>query len=326
MPEISYPTQNIHLPPHRASISTLQAISLIGSGVIFLSALLLLTDLLFNLHLFTQELVTIPTILAFLASSAVIFLYKKNRKFRLLGVVPMIIGLLTLLSYTLPLPFLTFLSAGSVNTGLFFVLIGLALFATILRIPHRYHFRQLAVSLVLSISLFGFLDNMYHFIVTGSITGGIATLLDSLLFFILSLSIIFMKPDRGFIGLFTTESRSSQLARMSFYYFITMPPLLGFLLLFGENLSILTPSGRLALLVVLVMLISIFVTWLNVRFLYRSEVEHFLMKEALRINNISLEMSATDLSSKVNELEKAKTEVTKKFDNQQSLVDIMDSS
>ena len=48
------------------------------------------------------------------------------------------------------------------------------------------------------------------------------------------------------------------------------------------------------------------------------------MKEALRVNNISLELSAKDLSAKLVELEQAKQAVADKLNHQQTLTDLVD--
>lgn len=326
MPEISYPTQNIHLLPNRSSIRSAHTISFIGTLFVLLSAVVLLICRFFNFNFWDASLTNVPIIVGFITTSAAILLSKKNTKFQLLGMVPISLGLVTMLNTFLQISLLSILSAGALKTGMLFVIIGLSLIISILKIPHRYHFMQIIIMAAVVISLFSFLEMLYHFILLGTFSEGQAGPFGPLLFFILSQSIIFMKSDRGFIGLFNTDSRSSQLARMSIRYFIAMPPLLGLLLLLGENLHILNASSRLALLVVMVIVLSIALSWINVRSLYSSEVEHFLMREALRVNNISLELNATDLSTQITQLEKAKQDVAKKLENQQTLVDIMDSS
>ncbi len=318
MPVSSYPTTNLHLPSNKTAIRVARFISLIGGDVLSFAAIVIFFDWVMGLNTFGESLANIPVILALITSSVAIFFYKKNNKFQLLGLPLILIGVVII-----TVPF-SDNSASFVKNGIVFLLIGLSLMASILKIPHRYHFMQIIALGLLVISLFTFLVSIYNFVASGTDLG--VSFWESIIFFTLCQSIIFIKPDRGFVGLFMTESRSGQLARMSLLYFLTLPLCLGFIFLIMDKINLFDVNARLAFLVAVTILFSIIIIWMNVRILYSSEVEHFVMREALRINNISLEMNATDLSTKMVELEQAKQEVTKKFDNQQSLVDLMDQS
>jgi hypothetical protein len=238
-----------------------------------------------------------------------------------------IIGGITVIDhYFTGIGILGYLSAVNFKSGVFFLLIGLSFVLNAIKIPHRYHYAQLLVLIALAISLFGFLEIIYQFIAPGTvIIDGQNTFPATLLFFILCQSVILSKPDRGFIGLFTTDSLSSQLARLSLIYFAVLPPLLSILFLLFAKTGLFDPSGRLALLIVLLILMSVVITWINVKLLYPSEVEHYLMKEALRVNNISLELNAKDLSTKLIQLEQAEHVLKSKLNNQQTLTDLVDT-
>jgi hypothetical protein len=326
MADLSYPAQNIHLPPHPPSLHAVQLVSHLGAGITLLAALLLIYDMLSGSKLFPM-LSNMPTIIGFMASGLSIFLYRISTKFQFLGILCMIIGLTTILNENIFAGTLAIASAGTLKSGILFLIIGLSILSSILPIPHRYHFMQVIAFTAISISLFSLLESLYRYISLGYLTGDVQyAIWSSLFFFILSQSIFWMKPGRGFVGIFMCDNLSSKLSRMSLIYFTTMPPLFGFFLILSERIHFLDSSGRLALLIVIVIIICIISTWINIRLLYPSAVEHFLMKEALRVNNISLEMNASDLTTKVDELEKAKQEVTRKFNNQQTLTDIMDQS
>lgn len=324
---ISNSTQNIHLPPHYPSVAFAHFISRTGAGIILFIAGIFLCDIFLNLHLFSETVSNIPTVSGFIACASAVLLSKKNTKFRLLGLVGIGIGLATIEYFffmqNLFIPF----SAGTLKVGVWFLLLGLSLLISITKIPHRYHFMQIIALLALSLSLFSFLELIYQYVSFTKTFPIIQNqLVTSFLFFLLAQSTILLKPGRGFMGLFLIDSQSSQLARISLFYFTLMPPLLGFLLIFGEKMNILDTHGRLALMVVGVTIVSIASTWINVRLLFPSEVEHFMMKDSLEKHNLSLELNATNLSTKIMELEEAKQEVTKKLNNQETLQDIMESS
>jgi len=295
----------------------MQYVSLGGGFLLLFAAIILLFNLFFNISTLGTSLTNLPTIAALITSAVAIFFYKKSNKFQLLGFLLFCIGIFMLLTNFSK-------DANIVKNGLFFFFIGLSLIASIIKIPHRYHFMQIIALTLLLINLFTFLMNLYHFVSSETQFG--SSFWESIIFFILCQSILFIKPNRGFVGLFMTASRSSQLARMSLMYSLTLPLCLGFIFLIMEKMNFFSTEGRLAFLVIVAIFFSIVVTWMNVRLLYNSEVEHFMMKEALRINKISLELNANDLSSKVNQLEDAKKQISDKFNNQQTLVDIMNSS
>ncbi len=327
-----YPTENIHLPSHRLSIRVARRISVIGGIIIALSASiiffgwLLKIDFLFTF--FGNNLFNLPTVIALAGCSLTIFFYNSTKKTLLifLSFINLGIGLVTVLIYFFhPLSFLAIASAMNLRAGLIFVLLGYSLLISISRMHHRFHYSQLILFIALFLGLFGFLDSLYQLISTGQfISGGENSLVGSMLFFILCQSFLLAKSNRGFLGLFTTDTNSSKLARFSLIYYAILPSTLGILFLIEEKIGFLSSNGRLAFLILTLMLISVIITWINIKVLYPSEVENYLTKEALRINNITLELDTKDLSSKMDEVEKSKKDLADKLNNRDTLFDYID--
>jgi len=318
MANAAYPTQNIHLPTNHTTLMIALFVSQAGSVFILIATIILFFDWLFGMHTFGPSLTNLPVIAALIISAVAIFFYKKSNKFQLLGLALILIGLFI---------FLTSLNGQTPNlakNGIFFFFIGLSLIASILKIPHRYHFMQIITVAILTMNLYSFLAHIYELVSFKANFN--PAFWESIVFFILCQSILFIKPDRGFVGLFTSESRSAQLARMSLLYFTSLPICLGFFFLILGNLQIFDLNGRLALLVVVTILVSIIISWINIKVLYPTEVEHFVMKEALRVNNISLELDAEQLTSQVVRLEDDKQKIADKLNNEQTLSDIVGGS
>src|SRR5947207_577718 len=138
-----YPTQNIHLPPHRATLRTIRFISLSSLIVIMLIAITLLVDFLLKLHimtaLFDKSLSNLPTVIALLANSSAAYLYTKDNKSQFMGVrlltllfflglISGVIGGFTLLDLALPhLAIVPYFSAVNGKAGLIFLIVGLSI-------------------------------------------------------------------------------------------------------------------------------------------------------------------------------------------------------
>lgn len=342
MPSFRYTVHNVKLPSNKFAVIMYQAISVIGGIIILCTAVIILLAIFSNISLFAdifgKKIVNMPTVIAFTSCGAVIYFYEKKKLFHKWGIdqtslfiffgfLVFFIGLLTGIAHVLPkVSLLQYISVVDVKSGFIFSLVGLSLLITFSRMPHKFHYSQLFLLAALAISLLGFLQNMYQFVTIDKfIFNEKHSFLGSWLLLVLAQSFMFARPDRGFIGLFTTDTNSSQLARRSIFYFAMLPPILGFYILAGESIGISDAYGRLALLVVAVIIMAIGITWLNIKLLYNSEVERYVMRETLRENNISLEMHAKDLSTKVGEMEKAKKRIADKLNHQQTLADLIES-
>jgi hypothetical protein len=333
-----YPTQNIHLPPHKTAVRTAEITSLTGGALMLAVTLALFVDRIFVLNMMGyflgETLINYPTIIALLACSFVLFLYKKDNKSRLaglplqlyialLGIIVTAIGVFTVLDNVQDVGLVQYASAVDFKAGIMLLLIGFAVITTTIHLPHRYHYMQAILSITILVSLFSFLASMYHLVSNFSVAGQ-TTVWASLLFLLLCTAFMLARPNRGFVGLFTTDTHMSQLSRILLVYFALMPPLFGLLFILMEKLGFFDFYSRLALIVALFIVSSVILTWISVRLLYHSEVEHYLLKEAMRVNNISLELNAYDLSSQVDKLEQAKKAVADKLNQQQTLKDVIE--
>lgn len=333
MADLYYPTENISLPTDKSAIRNMQLISLTFASLVLCVALLLLLDLVFKLSILSQvigrELVNFPFIIAIILSSLVIFFLtaKKHPKKILIAIatMEMLLGLSTAFVYFFPeYENLRPLSIGSFELGLWFFSLGLSLLISCANILHRFHYAQTLLFALLSISFFRLLESLYQIILLATYVPDVLhTFFTTLLLFTICLGILLSKPNRGFIGIFTTDSVSGQLARLSLLYFITLPPFVGLLILVLQTLGYLDIFGSFALMAVSFMLMVIIITWVNVKFLHNAEVKHYVMKEGLRINNVTLELNTSDLATKVTDLKKSNNELLDKFKYGQSLKDIM---
>lgn len=333
MSTLDYPIENIHLPIHRKSNAIIETIALTGGIFALCSGLIILIGSLpqppFLIKIFGGNLVNVPAAIAIVTSSTAIILYKikKNSLLMLSGILLLVIGCFSILNNMLPHTTIFHLFAAiDVQVGIFFLLFGCSVILTILKIPHRFHVAQAILFPGLLFSAFELIKDFYQFILVEQMPYHThdTTILGSLVFIFLCQSLILIKPNRGFITLFTTDTSSSLLARLTLIYFIVLPPILGLLVLVGGKLGFLSENERLALLVVSMTTVSVIIAWINVKLLYPAEVQYYLTKEALRVNNISLKLNAEDLSTKVNQLEKTKQEIAGKLDNQHRLIDAVD--
>lgn len=80
-----------------------------------------------------------------------------------------------------------------------------------------------------------------------------------------------------------------------------------------------------AIIVVLFMVLSAFLAWLNLKLLYQHELEHFVMQEELRIHNINLQLSNEDLAAKMQELETTRKQYASKLTYQDNFRDLAET-
>ena len=76
-----------------------------------------------------------------------------------------------------------------------------------------------------------------------------------------------------------------------------------------------------AVLIVLLIVCTIIFTWVNIRLLYRFELERFVMKEELRVHNIDLKLGNEELVGKMTELQEKTKDYADKLSNQEKYKD-----
>ena len=77
--------------------------------------------------------------------------------------------------------------------------------------------------------------------------------------------------------------------------------------------------------VVLYIALSTILAWLNLKLLYRHELEHFVMQEELRVHNIHLKLSAEDMAAQVQQLESTSQQYVSKLNYQDNFRDLAES-
>lgn len=310
-------TQNISevfLPSNLHAIKNLKLLSLLsGFLTIILSALLAY----FNL-------IDLYIALACVSGSALICFHLLRKPGKILTLPQKIAGLIV---STLICGF----ASGHVINSSFKDLYSLPLFCLVVsifllsvKLPHRHHFSHLfAFAGVMISSFFFFLDVYIFFSEKLTLSSFYPEFSISLLLLLFSQTILFCKPDRGFLGMMTINTTSSKVALRFIFYFICIGPLLSLLVLLGEYGQIYSQETILPLLVILLTGTSIIMTWLNAKFLYKLELEKYLITEILRVNNVHLETSSDDLKTQIAKLELENKEITDKFDHRNRLKDII---
>ncbi len=314
MPETNYPIDGIILPPNKSSVTLFHGIAMIGA--------LVCGSL--GVYIFWSNL---PLGLAIILGSLSVLIDNRNKNFpkkkSLLRIGLFSSGLvIVVLSMFLFATTMVYLKNTIAITMLF---VGLAILTDTTSFVHRHRYSQLLLLVGLFCNTFQLLNILYSSpTVNRSLVAVLLSVATTVCLILLCQSLLFAKPARGIMSLFTTDSPSSVLALRFLFYIIFVPPAFGLAILLGESRGMIHPDSRLAIVIGSLMIMSVVITWLNTKLLYKVEQERYVMKEALRVHNINLETSASDLSSKIHILEEEKQEVTDKIRNQKHLQDIED--
>lgn len=207
--------------------------------------------------------------------------------------------------------------------GMSFILIGLALILPYTNILHRFHFVHsfsFTVMVIQSIPLLGFL---YRLLSPGLSTHILYISTDeALLVFLLCHAILLRWPDRGFVGMFTIDTASSVFAFRLLIINFLLTPVVGIVSLLGARLFGYTSPETIAVFAVLLMGIGAVLSWFSISLLYRLELEHFLMKEELRVHNIDLKLGEEEMAAKAAALAETNKEYAKKLTYQDTYKDL----
>jgi ABC-type transport system involved in cytochrome bd biosynthesis fused ATPase/permease subunit len=98
--------------------------------------------------------------------------------------------------------------------------------------------------------------------------------------------------------------------------------ILGFITLVGVRIGIYAQYEATAVLIVLLIVLTIIFSWINIRLLYRFELERFVMKEELRVHNIDLKLGNEELADKMTKLQETTKEYADKLSNQEKYKDV----
>lgn len=315
MTQVIYPASNIRIPANEGEVKIIQKISDLSGFISAITALALFLLWGMNVFLFVGVI------------SACLFLLIQKKKYRTLPLskvqkMPSVIMSLFIILFGV-------LSIQSSQSNFFYgfalCFFGVSMVLRFTRLIHRHHFSQLILFFTILLIALSFYKFVYVAISTQSLITQANSLIHSALFIICCQSLLLSKPDRGFLGMLTLDSPSSRLALRFLVYLIVVPPVMSFTLLVAGYLKLFDKELTIPLLIIFLNLMSLTVNWLNMKLLYKFERERYLIGEALRVNNIQLEIESEDLNVRVSKLQKEKDDVIRKVNNSQSLQEIVSS-
>jgi hypothetical protein len=209
--------------------------------------------------------------------------------------------------------------------GVCFTVISFSLFLAKIKFSSRYYVLDLMLFLVLISSVFFSLENVYVFLSSAKPILSLMPLYTSFSLAFLSLSVLFIWPDRGFMDVFTADAVSNKYSLRILFISVFISCVSGALIILGIEQGAYSPFEAIGIFAVVYIVLSVILIWINLRFLYTSELERFLMKEELRVHNISVNLSNEDLINKMVELEGDKNEYAKKLSYQKKVMDISEN-
>lgn len=215
-----------------------------------------------------------------------------------------------------------------VNAGLFaflyispfasfcFLLIGLALIPPFTKIPHRFHITQFLIFIVGGVGVYIVLESILHQVTGLSMQHIIQVPLPTASFFTLfCIGVLLRWTNRGFFGNFTLESTVSKLAFRLLVSNLILGPLIAFIVISNSSYFALNMLQVIAIVVTLFAFVTSTLIWMNIRYLYRYELENLLMRESLRLHNIDLREETKTLASKMTQLEDDKQKYAEKLES-----------
>lgn len=313
MTQVVYPASNINVPANTGAVTLIRRISDV-SGVLSAGASFVL--FLFGLiHLF---------IFAGVISLA-LFLLIQKKKYSTIQIsnVRKIISVVLLVLIVLFGALSILSSLSNFYYGVALCVFGMTMMLLYTKLVHRHFFNQLILFFTILLVALTFYESVYAVITKQDLHTKVNQLMISALFIISCQSLLLSKPDRGFLGMLTIDSPSSRLSLRFLIYLIVVPPVMSFALLTAGYMKLFDKELTIPLLIIFLNLMSLTVNWLNTKLLYKFERERYLIGEALRVNNIQLEIKSEDLNIRVNELQREKDDVTRKVNNSESLSEIV---
>lgn len=323
MVEIIYPSGGNSIPANQKTVKLLINISiisgyaslLIGISMVLFSILSPIFELRVN-----NSVINYALYFALILGGLNVILDKKKALFSdkkqqitglVLGFIVLLCGIVT--------------ANTEISNGLIIILLGISLIIAKIKIHHRFHLSQFLSFIAIAFSTYFFVNNIYFFTFIGSITPqSTALLFQTILLILLCQSILLKKPEKGFFGSLTLDCSSSSLALRFFLYLVLIPPLLGIIIILGNKFGFYNMYSIPILLVVIFTMMSISMNWLNARIQYHTELEIYLIKDALRENNINLQISKENLDARVKELETENKHAYEIAVNQSKLRDLLE--
>lgn len=211
--------------------------------------------------------------------------------------------------------------------GFCFFLIGLALIPPFTHILHRFHITQFFIYIVSGLNVFVVLESIYQLFSPLAAQHILQVpLLVAIVFVFFCFGILLRWSNRGFFGNFTLDSTVSLFALRLFLINLISGPLITFLVL------LITQKSSYNLYQVITIVVSLFTSlasillWVNVKLLYRYDLEHMLMRESLRAHNIDLTTEEETLRKRIAHIEQEKQQYLDKLSSEKVLQDVVDKT
>lgn len=215
----------------------------------------------------------------------------------------------------------------SIYGGFCFFLIGLALIPPFTHILHRFHISQFLIYLVSGLNVFVVLENLYQLLSPSPMQHIFQVpLVVALIFTVFCFGILLRWSNRGFFGNFTLKSTVSMFALRLFLINLISGPVITFLVLLT------TQNASYNLYQVITIIVSLFTVlvsallWVNVKLLYKYDLEHLLMRESLRSHNIDLTTEEEELRRRIAHIEQEKQQYLDKLTSENILKDVVDQA
>jgi hypothetical protein len=320
MSESNYSLTKIHLPENKKLTGFLQTLSIVISFLVLAFGVIIF---------FSSPVVAIIFILTVLP----LFLENKLDPFRqvnkllklscfvmsiLSSILVFLAGLLFIFGFGL-----AYTKQINLSIGFSFLLVGLALILPRLKASTRFHAVQLFAFVILIINFMAILGFIYLQLSPVAVNTPYTPLNLAIAFALLCSAILLRWPARGLMGMFTADSISSMFAFELLVVNIIITFVLGFMALVGVRLGIYASYEATAVLIVLLIVSIIIFAWVNIRLLYRFELERFVMKEELRVHNIDLKLGNEELVGKMAKLQETTKEYADKLSNQGKYKDVI---
>jgi PAS domain S-box-containing protein len=175
------------------------------------------------------------------------------------------------------------------NTAATFVLLGSALLLLSMRRPKyiQAQFLTLAAFLTAFMGFLGYIYGKAFFYQFGSSTG--MALHAATTFMLLSVGILFTKPDKGLIAVIASDRAGGFMARRLLPVAMIFPPLVGYLILSGLRLKVYTSEAGISLLVLLNVIFFVAVIWWNAKNLCTTDKKRYRAERRLKKAKFDLE-------------------------------------
>ena len=186
-------------------------------------------------------------------------------------------------------------------------LLGWALVLTRTKIPFRFKLMQLVAFGIVMLGLCAVMVNVYRYLASGLGTGIFDVPMNvGVLFALLGEALLLRWPNRGFMGLFNTESLTSVVAFRTLVLNMILTPVVGGIGLAVARRMSLAVFETVAAVVTIQMVVFAMLMWFGVKRLYEWELERLIAKEEARVRDLGLSLSNEDMKVKVAGLEETK--------------------